>query len=85
MNGIEEPLETAIKMSVELIFERHPIAFYELVQVCRDPDHKLFGNTGEILEAYSLLQEGTSRPHTAVKEVVLANTKGEGLNMEWMG
>lgn len=85
MNGIEEPLEKVIKMSVGLIFEKYPIAFYELVEVCREPNHKLFGNTGEILEQYNLLQDGTQRPHTAVKEVVLANTKGEGLGLEWMG
>lgn len=42
-NGSEvpEPVVVTTMMNIELLMEKNPIAFYELVQKCRNPKHKM--------------------------------------------
>ena len=55
------------------------IAFYEAVMLARNPNHRLFGNVGEKLTAYGILQDGRMRD--AVREIIVASVEGEGLSM----
>jgi hypothetical protein len=80
IEGIPEPLEAVTMFSVNELFDTEPIAFYELVEIARDPNHKPFGNAGEKLKKLSLLQEN-GEMHSAVREIVLAHTSGEGLDL----
>jgi hypothetical protein len=84
MPGIPNPLLNVTLMSVGMLFETEPVAFYELVQLCRDPEHKLFGNTGDKLKSLSLIQDN-GQSHNSVREIVLKYTDGDGLDMVWRG
>lgn len=55
------------------------IGFYELVMACRDSDHKIQGNDGEILEKMGLMKDGVI--HDSVRNIVLSAVVGEDLNM----
>ena len=74
------PLVTATMMNLRSLMEDHPIAAYELVELCRDPTHRLFGNTGDVLRERGLL-EGDGQPHQAVKEIVLASVAGKDASL----
>ena len=81
-----EPLVRATYMSIGQLFNNEPIAFVELVELCKDRDHELFGNTEEVLKARTLLQpNGTV--HESVRNVVQSAVQGEGLEMTltWPG
>jgi hypothetical protein len=80
LEGIEPALEVVTLMSLEMLMEENPIAFYELVQLCRDKNHSLFGNTYDKLLGLSLIQ-GNGQPHQSTREIVLAHTEGEGLDL----
>lgn len=81
-NGSEipEPLVTVTMVSLQDLIKSNPIAFYELVMRCRDRDHRLFGNTGEVLKSFALV-ESNGEIHDAVRDIVLSATEGEGLEM----
>lgn len=84
-NGYEhvESLVTVTMMSLRTLMQEHPIEFYELVALCRDSEHKLFGNTTLILRDLSLI-EGEGFPasvHDAIREITLAATEGELLEL----
>lgn len=82
-NGAVEakPLVKVALMSLEHLINSDPIAFYELVMVCRDKDHKPFGNTREKLSALGLWKEYEDRPHESIRNVVLSAVTGNGLEM----
>lgn len=84
-NGYEhaEPLVRVTLMSLRSLMEENPVAFYELVALCRDSTHKLFGNTTVVLRDLSLI-EGEGFPatvHDAIREITLAATEGELLEL----
>jgi len=80
IEGILPSTEEAVLMNLGLLMDRNPIAFYELVSLCRDPKHRLFGNTAEVIRDLSLIQsDGT--PHEVVRNVVSHHVTGDGLNM----
>lgn len=74
------PMVGAVSMSLKSLMQKRPIALYELVMLCRDPKHELFGNAGDILKELNLI-EGDGRPHDDVRQIVLASTEGEGMDM----
>ena len=81
-NGAEEfkPLVAVTMMSLKSVMESNPIAFYELACLARDRDHKLFGNTGEVLQARALVSaEGTM--HDSIRNIVLSAVEGDMLEM----
>ena len=82
-NGAVEakPLVAVTLMSLEHLINSDPIAFYELVMVCRDKDHKPFGDTREKLETSGLWQAHEPRPHESIRNVVLSAVTGDGLDM----
>ena len=80
-NGTEEvePLVRVTMMSLRSLMSVNPVAFYELVELCKDRTHVLFGNTGKVLEERSLVQNGVV--HDSVRNIVLSAVTGEGLEM----
>src|SRR3989338_5617614 len=81
-NGSEEaePLVRVTMMSLQHLMGENPIAFYELVELCKNRNHKMFGNTNEILERLSMVSNGFV--HGSIRNIVLSAVKGEGLDMQ---
>ena len=81
-NGSEvtEPQVIATMALLKILFKKNPRAFRELVMKCRDPEHKLVDNTGEVLSDRSLIQTD-GRVHNSIRDIVLSATEGEGLEM----
>ena len=81
-NGTEEakPLVAVMMLTLEHLFEEDPIAAYELVMLCRNKDHVLFGNTGATLKDLSLV-ERDGRVCQSIRNVVLSAVVGDGLDM----
>jgi hypothetical protein len=80
IDGVLASTEAMVITSVEILIEENPMAFYELVSICRDPDHRLFGNTAKVLQDLNLLQPN-GKPHDVTRDVVLHHVTGDGLNM----
>ncbi len=91
-NGTEEarPLVGVTMMSIRGLMgdleHGGPIALYELVEICKDRDHKPFGNTGDKLAALSLAtpianSDGRFQVHNSIKNIVLSAVEGEGMEM----
>lgn len=66
-------------MNLELLMNKNPIAFYELLQKCRNPKHAMFGNSVEIVEKLGLMNSGLV--HGTVKNIVLSAVAGDDLEM----
>lgn len=70
----------AIMLSLESLLETKPIAFYELIALCKDHSHEVF--TPEIMEdlkGLSLIQPN-GLPHQAIQDVVLSAVIGNVMN-----
>lgn len=67
-------------ISLEDLLGSHPVDFYGLVMKCRDRNYQFFGNTGEILKQYSLVQSD-GNVHASIRNVVLSAVVGEELDM----
>ena len=81
--GEEVPaaLVSVVMISLEALMKQNPVAFYELVQISRNPGHKLFGNTSKVLQQFALI-EADGQPCDATRLIVLAATEGEGLALK---
>ena len=81
-NGSEEAqvVVTTSMLSLRALFNDNPIAFYELTQKAKNPKHKCFGNTQQILTGLSLLDDN-GNIHDSVKNVLLSAIDGEGTSM----
>ncbi len=67
-------------MSLDALFNKDPIAFYELVQKCRNPKHEMFGNTLEIGKKWGLITYD-GRIHDYTKNIILSAANGDGFDM----
>lgn len=67
-------------IALKSLMKTNPIALYELTELARNPDHTPFGNAGEVLQSRNLLQTD-GRLNQSVKNVVLAATTGDGLEL----
>lgn len=81
-NGEElpTPLVTATMMNLQSLLDNDPIGFYELVTLCRNPRHKLWGRNNERLIERGLL-EPTGAPHDALRSIVLSAVTGDDEDM----
>lgn len=81
-NGREEavPLINVTMVSLQSLMEASPIAFYELVEVCKDKDHKPFGNADVILKNLALMEPGGGI-HGSIRNIILSAIDCEGLEM----
>ncbi len=73
-------LVTVTMLALKALMEANPIALYEFVELCRDRNHRLFGNTADILSGRNLI-EGDGQPHDATREIVLAAAEGDGMDL----
>lgn len=81
-NGTEEaaPLVRVTMMALRSLMQDHPIAFFELVTLCRDRNHTLFGNTGVILRDQTLIQSD-GQPHDSIRNIVVSAVTGDMMAM----
>lgn len=71
--GVEVP--AAVVKTVRILVDGlPPAALDELIAVARDPGHEPFGNTGEILEGFNLLEHG--RMHAVTRDIINAMFPG---------
>lgn len=79
-----------ILISLTGLREQNPIALYELVMLCRNQGHRLFGNTGQDLVDLGLIEEAPSSDamqdsytvHDVTRSIILSATEGEGLDLK---
>ena len=76
----EQSLIVATVLNLERLIETDTIAAYELVELCRDRDHKLWGQTGETLLLSGLI-ESDGQPHDEIRRIVLAAIAGDGFDL----
>lgn len=81
-NGTSEPrpLVATTLLALQSMMHRDPVAFYEAVQIARNPAHTAFGNAGEKIEGYGLLQGGTM--HASVRNIILVSVDGDDFDMK---
>lgn len=81
-NGSQEAKAIVVvtMMALRQLVQQHPIAFYELVTVSRDPAHKLFGNNGAILAKFHLASE-SGHVHNSIRNIVISAVEGNDLDM----
>ncbi|MFD6356643.1 hypothetical protein [Nocardia tengchongensis] len=77
---IPTPLVRTTYLNLQLLMEKNPIAFYELVTLARKPDHQLFPGTESALDDLHFT-DGSGRLHTACRDLVLAAVDGEDESM----
>lgn len=78
---VPTPIATVVFASLKNLFETDPVAFYELVEISRDPKHELFGCTGDVLRARRLI-ENNGQPHDVSRLVILAAADGVGMELK---
>lgn len=85
-NGSEEaePLVKGIMMILNQLMQGLPGAIdaYELVEKCKDPSHKMFGDSEKHLIDIGLM-DGLGRIHDSIRNVVLSSAIGEGLELRF--
>ena len=69
----------AIWYSLQTLFKERPLAFYELVEVARDPNHVPLGNYRKILQDYQLLHTG-AKLHDGIRDVVLSAVEDDDID-----
>ncbi len=83
-NGSVEllPIVNVTMMALRQLIKRDPIAFYELVMVARDRNHRIFAPERNIpiLEATTLFRNGRIA-HDSFRNVILSAATGEGADM----
>lgn len=81
-NGSKAPLPIvdASMMSFSALMKKNPIALYELVQKCKDNQHKLWVGTEPVLKDLGLL-DGNGGTHRSVCDVLLSAVTCDGLDM----
>ena len=81
------PMVSVITVSFRALFSTSPIMAYELVMLCRNPKHELFGLIGALLRVQSLVEARDTSNGTAyyvrdqVRDIILASVEGEGMDM----
>ncbi len=87
-NGMQEvkQLVAVTTMSLRGLMAQKPIVFYELVQLCRNGDHRLFGRSGDDLKALSLVSQHGDQwhVHDSIRNIVLSASEGEGMDLKFV-
>lgn len=81
-NGSEvaKPVVIALMINLEALMKSNPIAFYELVEKCKNSEHEMFGHTKDVVTEWALIDSNGS-VNSAVRDVVLSAVEGEELSM----
>ena len=80
-NGSEIPsiAVATTMMNLEQLMKTDSVAFYELVQKCRNSNHTMWGNSSNTAESWGLMASG--RVSGAVSDIVLSAVNGDDLDM----
>jgi hypothetical protein len=75
---------SSIRSAIQHLFYDEPIAFNELVQLCRSPAHPIWKSSTRVLIEYSLLTKTTTGfiVHDGIRDIVLSATEGNGPNLK---
>lgn len=81
-NGAEEMrvLVGATMLSLKSLLADDPMAFYDLVELCKDPDYTVFGDNIDVLKAVALVGND-GKIHGSIKNIIVSAVTGEGLDM----
>lgn len=81
-NGAKEvkPLVVALMMAARSLIEDNPIAFYELICLCRNTNHELWGNAAEVLRTRNLIDD-RGKVHDSCRNILPSAVIGDGLDM----
>ena len=81
-NGSEvvEGVLNATMLSLDDLLKEDQLAYYELVQKCKNPHHKMFGNTEKIVGRFGLIVAGSI--HDTTRNIVISATQDDGLSLE---
>ena len=84
-NGSTEakPIVVMTYMNLKSMFDdiQGAIAFYELVEVCKNPKHEIFSDAQKQYLIGRALMQPDGRVHQSIKNVVLSAATGEGLDL----
>lgn len=84
-NGSQEAAGAAISTMValtRLMDDGEVILFYELVEVCKNPNHQVVGGPAMVAELKNRgLMRDNGSVHETVRNIVLSAVEGEGLAM----
>lgn len=78
--SVPEPLAKTAYSLLRNLLASDPIGFYELVEICRNESHVLFGDYTKKLSDLGLISDG--KPNDIIKIIVLASSEGEGLGLK---
>lgn len=73
-------LVASVMLNLKSLLAYAPVGFYELTMLCRNPEHKLWGSSRDLLTERSLL-ESDGQPHDAIRQIVLAAVRETGEDM----
>jgi len=81
-NGARVPKAIVVTtmMSLEKLFQNDPILAYELTMLCRNPQHRLFGNSLDELKRRAFVNSAGC-VHKTVRDVVLSAVTGEDVDL----
>ncbi len=82
-NGEDMPrmLVQTMMYCLHSLLDEAPLAFYELVSICRDREHEFFSDVlREELETRGLI-EPDGQPHSAIRSILLSALAGEGMSL----
>jgi hypothetical protein len=75
-----KPLVIGTMITLSHLLEDEPIAFLELVEVCKDREHQVFGNADQVLKRLAMMEQDGS-VHSAIRDIVLCAVEGKDLDI----
>lgn len=67
--------------TLNLLLNFQPIAFYKIVEKCREPQHQMFGNSEEKAKEFGLIEsDGKIQNHT--KNIILSAAEGKYFDLK---
>lgn len=84
-NRAEEvlPLVNVTMFGLRTLMAEKPIVLYELVMLCRDRTHRLWGKTSDELLALGFIEKHNDsvQVHDSIRNIVLSAVEGDGPEM----
>lgn len=80
-NGTTAPgvIVKTVALSLRALWDKKPLAAYDLAMLARDPGYMPFGDAMQVLSDYHLVTDGVIP--TDVRNVVLSAFEGDGMTM----
>ena len=78
---IPEPTAVAVFGNLKKLFSEDFLAFFELVELCRNDKHEFWDDNVKNTLASLAFIKSNGQIHSDTKAVVLAATEGDGMNL----